>query len=132
VYTWVSRHPDIRLALHVAIYRWHEGFVKSTIDDYVLALALREATARELIADKGWAIAPQQLINKIVFEIPTLLTGNGILLREAKDYVRLYAAVLQEHTSPPTFTGKTLAHAEPGDIRAAFAPLLAAAEFVRG
>jgi hypothetical protein len=72
------------------------------------------------------------VISKIEHEIPSLLNRNGIPLLEAKDYVRLYAAVLQEHTSPPTFAKKTLAHAEPDDVREIFAPLLAAVEFVRG
>ncbi len=37
----------------------------------------------------------------------------------------------QEHTSPPVFATRTLAHAADADLRQVFAPLLAAIEFVR-
>ena len=131
VYTLALSQPDFRLALHIATYRWHEEFVKATIDDYVLSLAVQPTTAKALVDKKGWTISAEDLLHKVTTEIPGLLKGNGIPLREAKDYVRLYAAVIQEHTSPPVFAQRTLAHADEGDLKRVFAPLLAAIEFLR-
>jgi hypothetical protein len=39
--------------------------------------------------------------------------------------------VIQEHTSPPVFAERTLAHADETDLRRVLAPLLTAIEFVR-
>jgi len=129
VFTMATTDPDFRLALHIAVYKWKESFIKSTIDDYVLALALNRTTA-ERLADK-LALDGGGLIHKIEHELPDLLARNGIRLEEAKDYVRLYAAVIKTHTSPPVFASKTMANAEDGLIRAAFSPLLAAVDFLR-
>lgn len=131
VYTFSATQPEIRLAFHIADFRRHQQFIKCTIDDYVLDLALRDTTVQGLLNKKGWTTTPEQIIRKITAEIPTLLFNNGILLRETKDYVRLYAAVMQEHTSPPVFAKNTLAHADQKDREAVFAPLLAAIEFIR-
>ncbi len=131
VYTLALARPDLRLALHIATYRWRPEFIKATIDDCVLALALQPTTAGALIANKGWPTAADDVLHKVTEEIPGLLSRNGIRLQEAKDYVRLYAAVIQEHTSPPVFATRTLAHAADADLRQVFAPLLAAIEFVR-
>lgn len=122
--------PDLRLALHLATYKWKEDFVNATIDDYVLALALQETTAVALLSKKRWGITPEQIVRKVTDRIPALLHENGIPVREAKDYVRLYAAVLQEHTSPAVFADKTIANASDGDKRDIFAPLLAALDFL--
>lgn len=123
--------PDLRLALHIATHRWRAGFVKATIDDYILTLAAEPATASALIAGKGWPTTADEVLHKVTMEIPGLLGRNGIPLQEAKDYVRLYAAVIQEHTSPPVFASRTLAHADEADLRRVFAPLLATIEFLR-
>lgn len=130
VYLLELINPDLRLALHLATYKWKEDFVNATIDDYVLALALRETTAAALLSKKRWEIAPEQIIRKVTVRIPALLHENGIPVREAKDYVRLYAAVLQEHTSPASFAGKTVANASNEDKRDIFASLLAALDFL--
>lgn len=131
VYTLELPRPDLRLALHIATHRWRAEFVKATIDDYVLSLAALPATAGALIAGKGWPTTADQVLRKVTTEIPRLLAGNGIPLQEAKDYVRLYAAVIQEHTSPPVFAARTLAHADETDLQRVLAPLLAAIEFIR-
>jgi len=131
VHTLALSRPDLRLALHVAAYRWRAEFLKATIDDYVLSLAVQPATASALIAGKGWPTTADEVLRKVTMEIPSLLGQNGIPLQEAKDYVRLYAAVIQEHTSPPVFAARTLAHADEADLRRVFAPLLATIEFLR-
>ena len=124
VFVWASAQPDIRVALHIADYRWKADFIKATIDDYILNLALEPDIARALA--QKIAIDPHRLIKKITEELPALLSRNDIQLVEAKDYVRLYAAVIKAHTSPPVFAQKTLSHADGDKIRATFAPLLAA------
>lgn len=131
VYTLALSTPDLRLALHVATHRWRAEFIKATIDDYVLTLATQPTTANALIAEKEWPTTADEVLRKVTVEIPGLLAKNGIRLQEAKDYVRLYAAVIQEHTSPPVFAARTLAHANDADLRRVFAPLLAAIEFLR-
>lgn len=131
VYLLTLTKPDLRLALHLASDKWNEAFVNATIDDYVLKLALQEETAASFLQKKGWqTIKPEQIIGKVTDRIPALLQENDIPLREAKDYVRLYAAVIQEHTSPAIFAGKTLANAGETDKQAVFAPLLAALNFL--
>ena len=79
---------------------------------------------------KQWQASPEQIIRKVTDRIPALLQENGIPVREAKDYVRLYAAVIQEHTSPATFASKVVANAADGDKQDIFAPLLAALNFL--
>lgn len=124
---------DFCLVLHIATKRWHQNFIKSTIDDYVLELALRPDTVEKLA--ESIPISPDKVIAKITQEIPDLLKANANgqdNLTEAKDYVRLYAAVLQLHTSPAVFAGKTMANAAEQDIRDVFQPLFTAFEFVGG
>lgn len=123
-------NPDLRLALHLSTYKWQETFVNATVDDYVLALALRETTVAALLRTKQWQTGPEQIIRKVTERIPGLLQENSIPLREAKGYVRLYAAVIQEHTSPATFASNVVANAADGDKQAIFAPLLAALDFL--
>ena len=128
---WLAlANPDLHLALHLSTFKWQEGFTNATIDDYVLVLALRETTAAALLRKKQWQTSPEQIIRKVTDRIPALLQENGIPVREAKDYVRLYAAVIQEHTSPATFASKVVANAADGDKQDIFAPLLAALNFL--
>src|SRR5262249_10193855 len=126
--------PNIKVALHIAAYRCLGHFIKSTIDDYVLNLALRYGTVESFLQEsrsRNWNIGVETLLNEVRREIPSLLQRNGIpQLREAKDYARLYAAVLQIDTSPPVFAERTMAHSQESDIREVFAPLLAAAQFL--
>ncbi len=81
---------------------YREDFAKSTVDDYVLRLALYETTIHKLLTEKKetWKVTSQQIINKMTAEIPDLMQSNHIELREAKDYVRFYAAIIQEGLSP--------------------------------
>jgi len=130
VFTLDIEQLDFHLALHIAVYRWREDFIKSTIDDYILDLALNPVTAGHLAQKLG--ITGERLIHKMTIEIPDLLKKNGITLAEAKDYVGLYAAVIKKHTSPPVFAKKTMANAEETQLRQVFAPLLAAIDFVGG
>jgi len=131
VYTLALSQPDFRLALHIATYRWREEFTKATIDDYVLSLAFQPEVAAALIVEKRWNLSADDLCKKVTSEIPRILEQNGILLREAKDYVRLYAAIIHEHTSPAVFAEIVTAHVPEENLRSAFAPLLAAIDFLR-
>lgn len=128
VFVWSSIQPDVRIALHIATHRWNQSFVKATIDDYILGLALKPSIANALAQRQRLEIDPERLIKIVTKKIPALLRKNGIPLIEAKDYVRLYAAVIKAHTSPSVFAEKTLSHATYDQIRASFAPLLAALE----
>jgi len=123
--------PNLRVALHIATLRLREDFANATIDDYVLRVALEKQTITKLLAKKGWnRTTPEQIIRKVSTKIPDLLEANGIPLREAKDYVRLYAALMQMHTSPAVFARKILANALPEHKEETFASLLAAFRFV--
>ncbi len=76
-------------------------------------------------------MTPEGLLTKVRQEIPALLRSNGIPpFHEAKGYLRFYAAIMQESTSPPQFAEWVMKHAEPGAIREVLAPLLAAIEFL--
>lgn len=134
VFTFPATAPNIKVALHIATHCCLGHFIKSTVDDYVLNLALRASTAESFLQKnrtRNWTISADALINKVRQEIPALLQSNGIPpLGEAKDYVRFYAAVLQMHTSPPVFAERTMAHAPESEIQEVFAPLLAAAQFL--
>jgi hypothetical protein len=135
-----SSASNLRIALHIANYRCDEHcddknkFKIATIDDYVLNLAFRETTAQGLLEScrrDGWTITPEKLIAKIKRELPRCLTRNGIPLKpEAKEYVKLYGAVLSLAISPNRFAAKTLAHAKKEDIQKVFASLIAAIKFL--
>lgn len=139
-----SNTPRLRLILHIACHGCFQQSIKTTIDDYVLTLALRPATAKLLLERKrksgllqqpqrNWEIGEAELIEKVKQEIPDLLHKNKIPpLMEAKEYLRFYAAVLQDHTTPAVFASKVLTHAEEQDIREVFAPLLAAIQLLSG
>ncbi|MGB0386687.1 MAG: hypothetical protein ACPGWR_17895 [Ardenticatenaceae bacterium] len=123
--------PNLRLALHIATYRWREDFKNATIDDHVLSLALREQTIIKLLTKKKWThITPEQVIRKVTTKIPDLLNANGMPLREAKDYVRLYSVVMQIRLSPAVFARKILANASDENKKETFASLLGAFTFV--
>jgi hypothetical protein len=134
VFTFQATAPDIKVSLHIAARRCLDHFIKSSVDDYVLNLALRYGTVESFLQEnrnRNWTIGVDTLINEVRREIPALLLKNGIpQLREAKDYARLYAAVLHMDTSPPVFAERTLAHSQESDIQEVFAPLLAAAQFL--
>lgn len=134
VFTLPADSSGLRLALHIANRPYRPEFIKSTIDDYVLDLALRVPTAQALLQDcrrDDWTITVDGLISKVQDEIPALLSQNGIpRLVEAKEYIRLYATLLQIPTTPASFAAKVVAHAQEADIREVFAPLLAAVQFL--
>lgn len=127
IFLFAKQEIDLRLCLHIADYQWSTSFIKSTIDDYVLAIALEPQIAQALAEKQKIADGPT-LMKKITEELPQLLESNGILLYEAKDYIRLYAAILKMHTSPPVFTEKALANAEASLLQKHFSSLFAAAK----
>lgn len=135
VFKLQSDLSGLHLALHVANDRYSSEFIKTTIDDYVLKLALCSNTAASLLESckkAGWEITTEELMNKVQSEIPALLKRNRIPLIEAKDCIRLYATVLQAHASPAVFAGKVLEHAEESDIKETFSSLLAAIQLLVG
>jgi hypothetical protein len=131
---------NLRLTLYIASECWDPSLQKTaseqneiqktTTDDYVLKLALKDSIASSLLASKkkpDWKITTEKLIEKVTKEIPELLKQNGIPpLSDAKEYVRFYAALLSLPTSPAIFAAKTLAHADTSDIEEVFASLIAA------
>lgn len=128
VFVYVNKELDFRLALHIADYRQNQQFIKATIDDYILRLALEPNIAIELAKSQRLNIDSQRLITKITQEVPQLLHANGIELSEAKDYIRIYAAIIKTHTSPPVFAEKTLSHADSAAISTVFQAMIAAIE----
>lgn len=132
----------LSLALHVATDRYLADFAKTTIDDYVLRLALLPTTVEILLQQareggersnprRAWSATRDGWIEKVRREVPALLENNGIpRLREAKQYLRFYSVLMQEHTSPATFAPKIVEHAREDDIREVFAALLAAIQLL--
>ncbi len=127
VFIWKSTNPDFHIAIHVANYRWDTSFTKSTIDDLVLQLALDQGVASHLAQRQKVDVNGQIIIQKVTQEIPMLLRQNGFPpLSEAKDYVRLYAAVIRMHTSPPVFAANVLASASNHLVQQNFASIIEA------
>jgi len=127
VYIWEPIDPDLRIAMHIADYRWDTNFTKSTIDDLVLQLAFDPNVAT--ILAQNVHVGGQVVIQKVTKEIPMLLQQNGFPpLSEAKDYVRLYAAVTRMHTSPPVFAEVVLANTDDHLLQQNFASIIAAIE----
>lgn len=122
----------LHVALHIATKRWADTFIKSTIDDYILELALRPTTIANFLRHKRWEQPePAEIVKKVVQEIPDLMRRNNIPLLEAKTYTRWFAALMQESTSPPIFASLVLKNAAPEDTNKVFGPLLAAIGFLR-
>ncbi|MCL6539929.1 MAG: hypothetical protein K6T87_04940 [Roseiflexus sp.] len=127
VFIWKSTSPDFHIAVHIADYRWNTSFTKRTIDDLVLQLALDQGVAAHLAQKQNVSIGGQVIIQKVTQEIPMLLQQNGFPpLSEAKDYVRLYAAVIRMHTSPPVFAANVLASASNHLVQQNFASIIEA------
>ncbi len=127
VFIWKSISLDFHIAVHIADYRWNTNFTKSTIDDLVLQLALDQGVAAHLAQRQKVHVGGQVIIQKVTQEIPTLLQQNGFPpLSEAKDYVRLYAAVIRMHTSPPVFATNVLANTDDHILQKNFASIIAA------
>jgi hypothetical protein len=106
---------------------------ETTIDDYVLKVALQLVMANRLIESHkkpDWTITPERLISKIDSEIPSLISSNGINLKEAKDYARFLAAVLRSNASPQRLAAQVLSHAEEANIKEVFKALLSAIQFL--
>jgi len=127
VFIWKSTSLDFHIAVHIADYRWNANFTKSTIDDLVLQLALDQNVAAHLAQRQNVDVNGQVIIQKVTQEIPALLQQNGFPpLSEAKDYVRLYAAVIRMHTSPPVFAANVLASADTYLVQQNFASIIEA------
>lgn len=106
-------------------------------------MALRTATLTNILAKKKKAglqqkpqrdwqeVTEDKIISKVQQEVPALLLSNKLPpLIEAKEYLRIYATILQEHLSPAVIAGKILANADEKDLCEVFAPLLAAIQFL--
>jgi len=129
VFVWNAASVDFRLAIHIASRRALSTLTKSTIDDLVLRLAFDPNVATILAQRQNVNVNGQVIIQKVTQEIPALLQRNGFpLWSEAKDYVRLYAAVLRMHTSPPVFAETVLADMDDSLLRQNFESIIAAIE----
>ena len=128
-FVWDAPSIDFRLVIHIASRRSLSGLTKCTIDDLVLRLALNQNVAANLAQRQKVDVNGQIIIQKVTQEIPMLLRQNGFPpLSEAKDYVRLYAAVIRMHTSPPVFAANVLAGAKDHLVQQNFASIIAAIE----
>ncbi len=126
-FVWDAASIDFRLAIHIASRRSLRGLTKSTIDDLVLNLALDQHVAAHLAQRQNVNVNGQVIIQKVTQEIPALLQQNGFPpLSEAKDYVRLYAAVTRMHTSPPVFAERVLANTDDYLLQQNFASIIKA------
>jgi len=126
-FVWDAVSIDFRLSIHIASRRSLRGLTKSTIDDLVLQLAFNPNVATTLAQNVH--VGGQVIIQKVTKEIPMLLQQNGFPpLSEAKDYVRLYAAVTRMHTSPPVFAEVVLANTDDHLLQQNFASIIAAIE----
>ena len=153
LYLFETKIPNIKVALHIAEDKYLANFKNSTIDDYVLDLALRAETVQQLIADKRdirkkefLACLPvvadedeatkigkvaQAIIKKVVEEIPELLRKNNFPeIKEAKQYLQFYAAIAREPKSPPVIAKDIIKFASEKDKQQVLASLLAAIEFI--
>ncbi len=151
LYCFQADLPDVRIALHLAARRYDEQFIKATIDDYVLDLALRATTAEAMLTAKRaaegrrreqykgearphreWQIEAAGLAKKVWQEIPALLKQNQIPpLQDAKSYLQFYTAVLQEPLPSAAFAKQVVKHARQEDLRQIFAALFTAVEFLK-
>jgi hypothetical protein len=126
-FVWDAVSIDFRLSIHIVSRRSLRGLTKSTIDDLVLQLAFNPNVATTLAQNVH--VGGQVIIQKVTKEIPMLLQQNGFPpLSEAKDYVRLYAAVTRMHTSPPVFAEVVLANTDDHLLQQNFASIIAAIE----
>lgn len=142
--------PDLKVALHIAEYKYSEQFIKSTIDDYILDLALRAETVQSLIkrkqnirikefieeiaGDSEEAKINQlanTIIKKVLEEIPQLLRENGFPpLKEAKQYLQYYSAITQEPKSPAVISKDVIKCASDEAKQTVLASLFATIQFL--
>lgn len=153
LYLLEAKTPDIKVVLHIAENKYLANFKNSTIDDYILDLALRPETVQQLIADKRdirkkefFDCLPvvadedeatkiskiaQAIIKKVVEEIPELLRKNNFPeIKEAKQYLQFYAAIAREPKSPPVIAKDIIKFASEKDKQQVLASLLAAIQFI--
>lgn len=153
VYLFQATNLDIKVALHIAEYKHSANFKNSTIDDYILNLALRTETIQQVIKNKQesrrkefldclpavededeatkLSQIAQAIIKKVTEEIPLLLQGNNFpALKEAKQYLHFYSAVTQEHVSPAVLSKAIVKCSSEKDKEEVLASLFAAIEFI--
>ena len=150
VFVFEATSPDIKVALHIAEYKYSEKFKNSTIDDYILNLALRDETVQQLIKNKKDIRRTEFLdamtgedeatkfdqiaaavIKKVTEEIPRLLQDNNFpALKEAKQYLQFFSAITQEPKSPSVITKDIIKCASDKAKNEILAPLFAALKFI--
>lgn len=150
VFVFASTIPDVRVALHIAEYKYAEQFKNSTIDDYLLNLAVRSETTQQFIKKKKEnrrkaffdamtgddeiekinKIA-EAIIKKVLEEFPRLLQENNFpSMREAKQYLHIYSVVTQEFTPLTVIAKDIVRRATDKDKEEVLASLLAAIQFI--
>jgi hypothetical protein len=150
VFVFAAAIPDIKVALHVAEYKYAAQFKNATIDDYIVNLALRTETVQQLIRSKREARRKEFLeamsgddeaakisqiaeavVKKVLEEIPHLLQANNFpALKEAKQYLQVFSAITQEPKSPAVITKDIIQSATDNDKEEVLASLLVAINFV--
>ena len=150
VFVFASASPNLKVALHVAEYKYKEQFKNATIDDYILDLALRTETVHQLIQNKKPIRRKEFLdalmgedevakvnqiaaavIKKVTEEIPRLLQDNNFpALKEAKQYLQFFSAITQEPKSPSVITKDIIKCASDKARNEILAPLFAALKFL--
>ena len=138
IYSFSSERPDFKLSLHIADFPKVnddlEKFIKSTTDDYLLILALKDYTLKK-IYDKEYkdTIKPDShevIKQKVTKEIKEVLRNNGIIFKEAKDFIRVYTTVIRHGVSPAVFVDKIIANACDEDIKEVFDSFITAASYL--
>ena len=150
VFVFEATDPDIKVALHIAEYKYKMQFKNSTIDDSILNLALRAETVQQLMKNKRdnrrkefFDAVPgddddakakqiaEAVIRKVLEEIPQLLQENNFPpLKEAKQYLQFFSAIAQEPKSPAVITKDIIKSATDKDKEETLASLFAAIQFI--
>jgi hypothetical protein len=142
IFLFIHEDAEIKIVMHIAEKCSIDGlpeFKNCTTDDYVLDLALRPETIFNLkefneIKKKNSDLTPEEIQNKIISEVPDLLSKNGINLNEAKNFVNLYILVLQLDGAKMRYAdlpGKVIKYAHDGDIEEVFESWIAAFNIFR-
>ena len=145
IYTFSSSHPDFKICLHIANFPDINNnigkFIKSTIDDYILKIALMPDTLNNLhryltgeykYRNRLNIKTPDVIKEKVVNEIRELLKNNGISLNEAKEFIRIYTIVTLFSPHLPSFAGEIISYASDEDLKEVFASLIESVNYLKG
>lgn len=139
IYTFSSAIPDFKLSLHIADFPKIDDnmskFIKSTTDDYILRLIIKEKTMENLYNDlyKNKSMKPDSpdiIKQKVIKEVRELLGNNKIIMEEAKDFIRIYSAITRTGLSPAAIVNKIINHSCDEDIKEVFISFIWAVNYL--